>query len=216
MLKEWIAKGKPYYLLVLKVGDLYFLPKGVGHFFLTLHGTTHSVIGMQTVLKRPPPADVSTVTRVQFAELRDAVRRAVARQGAIAPLFEVKAPSPNGDGLYVKDASQARVTLPVFGEAMLLGDARLTPDFISAHQGRLLKTPWFVNAVEAEMVSSECPRRSFYNPPPPLPLATDVIACVSTTYCSPALCSTGAQASFGTRFGEGDRFHRALSPPVCR
>ena len=55
MLKEWIAKGKPYYLFVLKVGDLYFLPKGVGHFFFTLHGTTHSVIGVQTVLKRPPP-----------------------------------------------------------------------------------------------------------------------------------------------------------------
>ena len=71
---EWIAKGKQFYLLVLKVGDLYFLPKGVGHFFLTLHGTTHSVIGMQTVLKRPPPADVSIVTREQFAELCSASR----------------------------------------------------------------------------------------------------------------------------------------------
>ena len=168
MLKEWIAKGKPYYLFVLKVGDLYFLPKGVGHFFFTLHGTTHSVIGMQTVLKRPPSADVSTVTRVQFAELCDAIRSAVATQEAIAPLFEVKASGPNGGGLYVKEVSQAPITLPVFGEAMMLGDARLTPDFLSAHQGRVLKTPWFVKADEADKVSKECVAL-FIIPPPPLP-----------------------------------------------
>ena len=54
-----IAKGVPFHLLVLKVGDLYVLHKGVGHFFLTLHGTTHSFIGMQTVFKRPPPPTMS-------------------------------------------------------------------------------------------------------------------------------------------------------------
>ena len=135
MLKEWIAKGKQFYLLVLKVGDLYFLPKGVGHFFITLRGTTHSVIGMQTVLKRPPPADVSIVTRVQFAELCDAIRSAVATQEAIAPLFEVKASGPNGGGLYVKEDFQAPVTLPVFGEAMMLGDARLPLIFFQHIKG---------------------------------------------------------------------------------
>ena len=55
MLREWIAKGVRFYLGVLRVGDLYVLPKGMGHFFFTLPGTTHSVIGMQTVFKRPPP-----------------------------------------------------------------------------------------------------------------------------------------------------------------
>ena len=134
----------------------------------------------------------------------------MATQEAIAPLFEVKASGPNGGGLYVKEVSQAPITLPVFGEAMMLGDARLTPDFLKAHQGRVLKTPWFVKADEAEKVSTECVALFIIPPPPPSP-ATDVIACVSTTYCLPALCSTGAQASFGTRFGDG-----AHSPPVFR
>ena len=92
MLKDLIAKGVPFHLLVLKVGDLYVLHKGVGHFFLTLHGTMHSVIGMQTVLKRPPPTDVSTVTREQFAELCTAFASAGGgTQEASSALFELKA-----------------------------------------------------------------------------------------------------------------------------
>ena len=155
MLKEWIAKGKPYYLLVLKVGDLYFLPKGVGHFFFTLRGTTYSVIGMQTVLKRPPPADVSIVTREQFAELCSAFASAGGSRDGSAPLFEVKASADaGGDGLYVKEGFQAAVTLPVYGEAMLLGDPRLTKEFCSAHRRRLIKTAWFVQADVAEKVST--------------------------------------------------------------
>ena len=166
MLKDLIAKGVPFHLLVLKVGDLYVLHKGVGHFFLTLHGTMHSVIGMQTVLKRPPPTDVSTVTREQFAELCTAFASAGGgTQEASSALFELKASAgTHGDGLYVKEASQASVTLPVFGEAMLLGDARLTPGFLSVHRQRLIKTTWFVQADVAEKVSSECGR-----PPPPPP-----------------------------------------------
>ena len=116
MLKDLIAKGVPFHLLVLKVGDLYVLHKGVGHFFLTLHGTMHSVIGMQTVLKRPPPTDVSTVTREQFAELCTAFASAGGgTQEASSALFELKASAgAHGDGLYVKEASQASGDLACF------------------------------------------------------------------------------------------------------
>ena len=170
MLSDLIAKGVPFHLLVLRVGDLYVLPKGVGHFFFTLHGTTHSVIGMQTVLKRPPSDDVSTITRVQFAALCEAIRSAGDAQEASAPLFEVKASAPATGRLYLKEASHASVTLPVFGEALLSGERRLTAQFLSAHRQRLMKTSWFIQADVAEKVRSECAPPP--PPPPPPPPAT--------------------------------------------
>ena len=202
-----------FYLWVLKVGDLYVLPKGVGHFFFTLHGTTHSVIGMQTVFKRPPPDDVSTITRGQFAELCEAFKTAGRSQDGSAPLFELKqsaAGAGGGDGLYVKDGFQAPVPLPAFGEAMLLGDERLTHEFFSEHRGRVIKTAWFVQADEADKVSSECV--DVFKPPPP-PSDSDVIAFLPLARL---LCSTGGQAGFRTRNREGERIHRTLSPRVCR
>ena len=174
MLREWIAKGVRFYLGVLRVGDLYVLPKGMGHFFFTLPGTTHSVIGMQTVFKRPPPDGASTVTRGEFAALCEAFKSAGGSQDYSAPLFEVKASAAGagGDGLYVKEDFQAPVALPVFGEAMLLGDERLTPEFCSEHRGRLINTAWFVQADEADKVSSDRVALDLLIPPPPRPLTS--------------------------------------------
>ena len=120
-------------------------------------------------IQETPPDGASTVTRGQFAALCEAFKSAGGSQDDSAPLFEVKASAAGagGDGLYVKEDFQAPVALPVFGEAMLLGDERLTPEFCSEHRGRLINTAWFVQADEADKVSSDCVALDLLIPPPP-------------------------------------------------
>lgn len=163
VLTELMQAGIRFWFLVLKVGDLYGIPKGVGHFFYTLPGTTHSVIGMQTVLKRPrigvsggPPAHGSVpVSTAEYKKMQADFLPAEV-DDEIANLFEVKSASSVGrKSLFLKETSASVVRLPVTGRIILsheLGE-------LGENCGRVFLTPWCLNQASDVVF--------LYNPPPP-------------------------------------------------
>lgn len=161
VLNDLIDKGIQFYLLVLTVGDVYAIPKGVGHFFVTLPDTTHSVIGMQTVIKRRPmgasghPAPGSiAVSAAEYAQMQTDFRDAEPDE-QVAALFDhrpssIPATAARGDpgqGLFAQQPISSPQILPVCGTIVLRHE--LTEDMLRVHRGRILETAW---CLEAEQV----------------------------------------------------------------
>ena len=161
VLNDLIDKGIQFCLLVLTVGDVYAIPKGVGHFFVTLSGTTHSVIGMQTVIKRramnasghPAPGYIA-VSAAEYDRMQTDFRDAKP-EAQVSTLFAsgastipVTAERGNpGQGLFAREAISSPQRLPVCGTITLWHE--LTESLLRDHRGRILLTAW---CLEAEQV----------------------------------------------------------------